>query len=139
MPAAALDATVLICTYNRAERLGETLDSLACGRVDPVRPLRWNVIVVDNNSRDRTRAIVESRVAGYPVELVYLFEPAQGKSNALNTGLASTTAAIVVFTDDDVRVREGWLEAACRPLLDDPAIDYTGGPVFPIWERPRPS
>lgn len=139
MPPAGLDATVLICTYNRADRLGETLDSLARSRVDAARPLCWNVIVVDNNSCDRTRAVVESRIADYPVELLYLFEPAQGKSNALNTGLSRTNAGIVVFTDDDVRVREGWLEAACRAMLDDPAIDYAGGPVFPIWEQPRPS
>src|SRR5206468_12835821 len=45
----ALDVTVLICTYNRADRLGETLDSLARSRPDPSRPLRWDVIVVDNN------------------------------------------------------------------------------------------
>jgi len=136
--AAELDATVLICTYNRADLLGETLDSIARSRVSPAAPLRWNVIVVDNNSKDNTRAVVESRIAAYPVELMYLFEPKQGKSNALNTGLAATKATLIVFTDDDVRVDEQWLEASCRPMIDDPTIDYTGGPVYPIWEQPRP-
>src|SRR5918912_2531949 len=117
-----LDATVLICTYNRADRLGETLDSLARSKVDG---LRWDVIVVDNNSTDNTRAVVLSRIDAYPVPLRYLFESRQGKSNALNTGLADTDAAIIVFTDDDVRVSDGWLEAACRPILDDPRIAYT--------------
>jgi glycosyltransferase involved in cell wall biosynthesis len=134
-----LDAAVLICTYNRAPLLGDTLDSLARSRVDSAHPLRWNVIVVDNNSSDETREVVTSRIAAYPVELRYLFEPRQGKSNALNTGLAATKAALVVFTDDDVRVDPGWLDASCRPMIDDPSIDYTGGPVFPIWERPRPA
>jgi glycosyltransferase involved in cell wall biosynthesis len=136
---AELDATVLICTYNRADLLAETLDSIAASRIHPSRPLRWNVIVVDNNSSDDTRGIVASRVEHYPVPLVYSFEARQGKSNALNNGLAATSAAIVVFTDDDVRVSERWLEASCRPMLDDASIDYTGGPVFPIWERPRPA
>ena len=130
-----LDATVLICSYNRANLLGETLESLRATR----SALRWDVIVVDNNSTDATREVVTSRIAEFPVRLRYLFEPRQGKSNALNTGLRATDAAIVVFTDDDVRVSEGWLEASCRPLLDDPAIDYTGGPVLPIWQQPRPS
>ena len=130
-----LDATVLICTYNRAHLLGETLDSLRATRTS----LRWEVIVVDNNSADGTREAVTSRIAEFPVRLRYLFEPRQGKSNALNTGLEATDAGIVVFTDDDVRVGEEWLEASCRPMLDDPTIDYTGGPVLPIWERPRPS
>jgi len=132
----ALDATVLICTYNRADLLGHTLDSLARGHV---RDLRWDVVVVDNNSNDGTREVVTSRIGGFPVPLRYLFEPRQGKSNALNTGLAATEAALILFTDDDVRVSDGWLEASCRPMLDDGAIDYTGGPVMPMWERPCPA
>jgi glucosyl-dolichyl phosphate glucuronosyltransferase len=131
-----LDATVLICSYNRAEYLADTLDTLKASRTDG---LRWDVLVVDNNSTDSTREVVNSRIAVFPVSLTYLFEPRQGKSNALNTGLARTGAAIVVFTDDDVRVSEGWLEASCRPLLNDPTLDYTGGPVRPLWKRPRPS
>jgi hypothetical protein len=127
-------ATVLICTYNRADLLAETLDSLALSRTT----FRWNVIVVDNNSTDQTGSAVTSRAASYPVKLIYLFEPRQGKSNALNTGLAATDAEIIIFTDDDVRVGEGWVEASCRAMLDDPTIDYTGGPVLPIWEQPRP-
>ena len=131
-----LDATVLICTYNRADLLAETLDSLRCTIAPTVT---WDVVVVDNNSTDRTRDVVTSRIDDFPVPLTYLFEPRQGKSNALNTGLAATDATIVVFTDDDVRVAEHWLEASCRPMLDDRSIDYTGGPVLPIWERPRPA
>jgi len=130
-----LDCTVLICTYNRADVLGETLDSLARCRANG---LRWDVLVVDNNSSDGTRDVVVSRMAGFPVSLRYMFEPRQGKSNALNTGLAATDAAIVAFTDDDVRVDENWIDASCRPMLADPSIDYTGGPVLPIWERPCP-
>ena len=129
-----VDATVLICTYNRANLLGETLDSIRATRTS----LRWEVLVVDNNSSDGTREVVSSRIAEFPVRLRYLFEPRQGKSNALNTGLAATDAPIVVFTDDDVRVGARWLEAACRPMLEDSGVDYTGGPVLPIWERPRP-
>jgi glycosyltransferase involved in cell wall biosynthesis len=130
-----LDATVLLCTYNRADLLGETLDSLARTRVSD---LRWDVIVVDNNSTDDTRQVVTTRIDRFPVPLRYLFEPRQGKSNALNTGLAATDATLILFTDDDVRVSEGWVEASCRPMLDNPDLDYTGGPVMPVWERPCP-
>lgn len=130
------DATVLICTYNRAAFLGETLDSLARSRVVG---LRWNVLVVDNNSTDDTRAVVAARIDGFPAPLEYLFEPRQGKSHALNTGLRATTAAFVVFTDDDVRVSKGWVDASCRAMMANDAIDYTGGPVWPIWEQPCPS
>jgi glucosyl-dolichyl phosphate glucuronosyltransferase len=135
LPSAPLDATVLICTFNRADRLAETLETLAAAKADG---LRWNVIVVDNNSNDTTREAVTARIHRFPVELRYLFESRQGKSHALNAGIAETDATIVLFTDDDVRVSEDWVAAACRPMLDDPTIDYTGGPVHPIWEQPCP-
>jgi len=95
-------------------------------------------VVNDNNSTDHTRAVVESRQARYPVPLRYLFEPRQGNSFAINTGIAATQATIIAFTDDDVRVAEAWLEEGCAPMLSDPAIDYTGGPVRPIWDAPPP-
>jgi len=133
-PSAVLDATVLICTYNRGDLLGETLDAIAKSR----STLAWEVVVVDNNCTDHTRSVVESRQADYPVRLRYLFEPRQGNSFALNTGIASINATIIVFTDDDVLVSEEWLQAACAPMLSNAAIDYTGGPVRPIWDAPAP-
>ena len=129
-----VDATVLICTYNRCNLLGETLDAIAKSRT----ALAWDVVVVDNNSTDQTRSVVESRQPHYPVSLRYLFEPRQGNSFGLNTGIAATRATIIAFTDDDVRVAEEWLQEGCAPMLSNPSIDYTGGPVRPIWEAPPP-
>src|SRR5205823_5197216 len=73
---ALLDATVVIATYNRARFLDETLSSIrelcvASGRT-------WEVIVVDNNSSDDTRAVVERHAGDFPVALRYLFESRQG-------------------------------------------------------------
>jgi glycosyltransferase involved in cell wall biosynthesis len=129
-----LDATVLICTYNRGNLLGETLDAIAKTRT----ALAWEVVVVDNNSTDHTRSVVESRQPYYPVSLRYVFEARQGNSFALNTGIAATHASIIAFTDDDVRVTDEWLQEGCAPMLSNPAIDYTGGPVRPIWDAPPP-
>jgi glycosyltransferase involved in cell wall biosynthesis len=132
-----VDVTVLIATYNRADLLGETLQSLARMRVS--RELTWETIVIDNNSRDRTRDVVESFAAGFPVPLRYLFESRQGRSSALNAGIAASAGRVLVFTDDDVRVRDGWLDAASAPLLgDDESLVYTGGPIQPIWGTPPP-
>ena len=133
------DATVLIPTFNRAALLDETLRSLRELRVRAERT--WNVIVVDNNSSDDTRAVVERHVPDFPVPLRYLFEARQGRSSALNAGLAVADGAMIAMTDDDVRVDAGWLEAACAALLDtaDPAVAYCGGPVSPIWEADPPA
>jgi glucosyl-dolichyl phosphate glucuronosyltransferase len=129
-----LTATVLICSYNRASWLGRSLESLAQQR----SARQWDVLVVDNNSTDDTRLVVERAARACPVPLRYLFEPRQGKSHALNLGLAHTSADIVMFTDDDVAIDAGWIDAACDPLERDAAIAYTGGPVRPIWEVPPP-
>jgi glycosyltransferase involved in cell wall biosynthesis len=132
--ASDLDATVLICTYNRPVDLARTLDGLARLRTS----FTWEVVLVDNNSSDRTPEVVRRAAAWFPVPLRYMFEPRQGKSHALNTGIDSSRARVIAFTDDDVDVPEGWLEAGVRPLLERSDIDYTGGPVRPGWGAPRP-
>jgi len=132
-----LDVSVLICTYNRADLLAEMLDSIA--RMRDSGTYRWEVLVVDNNSTDHTHQVVTSRAAGFPAPLRYLFEPRQGKSNALNTGINATTAEIILFTDDDERVADDWIDEACGPLFKDSGLAYTGGPVWPIWDAPRPA
>lgn len=132
-----MHATVLIATYNRAALLDETLASLARMRVSP--ELQWDAIIVDNNSTDNTRAVVEGHIPEFPVRLQYLFEGCQGRSSALNAGIAHAEGAVLAFTDDDVQVAPGWLDAAASPLLrSDGSIAYTGGPVRPIWGAEPP-
>jgi glycosyltransferase involved in cell wall biosynthesis len=128
---------VLICTWNRARLLGETLDSL--GRVRVPDGLRWDVLVVDNNSSDETPAVVRGRAASYSVPLQYAFEPRQGKSCAMNTGLALSASPIIAFVDDDINVSHDWLDAITTGFQADTDTAYLGGPVDPIWEAPCPS
>jgi glycosyltransferase involved in cell wall biosynthesis len=138
-PARAIDATVLIATYNRAALLDRTLASIRQLRVSAGRT--WDVVVVDNNSSDDTRAVVERHALDFPVPLAYRVEARQGRSSALNAGIAMSSGAIVAMTDDDVLVDPGWLDAACDALLQpgEPAVAYAGGPVAPLWESPPPS
>jgi glucosyl-dolichyl phosphate glucuronosyltransferase len=129
-------ASVLIATYNRARLLDETLTYLARMRVSS--GLVWETIIVDNNSSDETRTVVERHAATFPVPLRYQFETRQGRSSALNTGIANARGIVLACTDDDVRVADGWLDAAVAPLLSG-EFAYTGGPVQPIWEIPPPA
>jgi glucosyl-dolichyl phosphate glucuronosyltransferase len=132
------DATVLIATYNRADLLDETLQYLARMRVSP--HLRWETIVVDNNSTDQTRTVVEAHIRAFPVPLRYLFEAVQGRSSALNCGIQAAQGRVLAFTDDDVRVADGWLDAAVKSLsVGDNSIVYAGGPVRPLWEVTPPT
>ena len=126
--------SIVIATYKRAELLADTLASLS--RLQPGAP--WEVIVVDNNSPDHTRAVVEAAAGSYPVPLRYAFEKEQGRSAALNCGFRLASGDIVVTTDDDVRVEADWLNTIARGLetLD---CDYVGGRVLPIWASQPPN
>ncbi|HSL21374.1 MAG TPA: glycosyltransferase [Vicinamibacterales bacterium] len=126
--------SIVIATYNRARDLEGTLQSLAA--LHPSGD--WEVIVVDNNSSDDTRAVVERAAAAFPVPLRYLFEREQGRSPALNAGIRAARGNIIVTTDDDVRVEPDWLDRAADGLRTL-GCDYVGGRVLPIWggERPR--
>jgi glucosyl-dolichyl phosphate glucuronosyltransferase len=133
--AGRLDASVVICTCSRADQLTETLRSLA-GMVAPAT--KWEVVVVDNNSTDHTRAVVADWSRRYPVPLRYLFEARQGKSIAVNAGIEASAADVVAFTDDDVRVPTDWLQQILDGL-NRYRCDYVGGRVIPLWERQPPS
>lgn len=126
--------SVVIATYNRCQDLRDTLASLAALRPDGT----WEVIVVDNNSTDTTRAIVEDAVGHFPAPLRYVFEPEQGRSPALNAGIREARGGIIVTTDDDVRVERDWLDRAGE-ALETLNCDYVGGRVLPIWGGPRPA
>lgn len=126
--------SIVIATYNRAADLRETLRSLA--GLQPDGP--WEVVVVDNNSPDGTRTVVEQGARDFPVALRYVFERKQGRSPALNAGIAAARGEIIVTTDDDVRVPPDWLNAAARGL-SALGCDYVGGRVLPIWGGPRPA
>ena len=83
----AVDLTLLVCTFNRSDDLREMLETALAQETDGA--FTYDVIVVDNNSTDGTRAVVENLIASGHANLHYLFEERQGKSCALNTGLAS--------------------------------------------------
>jgi glycosyltransferase involved in cell wall biosynthesis len=123
-----MDASVLIATHNRAGYLRDTLRSLAALSSSA----RWEVIVVDNNSRDDTRHVVAAAAQDFPVELRYCFEAEPGKPAALNAAQRLARGDVYVFTDDDARFEVNWLEAALDALRQSGG-DYVGGKVLPIW------
>ena len=120
--------SVIIATYNRAEELVKTLESLK--GLESAEP--WEVIIVDNNSSDNTRDVVLERVDSFPVPLRYVMEKEQGRSAALNAGIRLAKGEILAITDDDVRVNPDWSRNSAE-ALDRLGCDYLGGKALPIW------
>jgi glycosyltransferase involved in cell wall biosynthesis len=129
----AVEFSILIATFNRARVLRGTLQNLAA-----LRPQgSWEVIVVDNNSSDDTRQVVDAAARIFPVELRYVFEREPGRSAALNAGFQAARGEFLVTTDDDVRVDPGWLDRIAAGFAAH-GCDYIGGRVLPVWPGQRP-
>jgi glycosyltransferase involved in cell wall biosynthesis len=125
--------SVIISTYNREDSLRDTLRSLAGLSTKE----SWELIVVDNNSTDNTRAVVAEAASGFPVELRYLFEAEQGKFAALNKAILASRGEIIATTDDDALIEPDWLDRAAEGLGRF-NCDFVGGKVLPIWGGTRP-
>ena len=131
-----LDLTVILCTYNRCNSLATALDSVAASILPG--SIGWEVLVVDNNSHDQTRDVVEDFCRRYPGRFRYLFEPRQGKSYALNTGIREARGDVLAFLDDDVTVEPSWLQNLTACLCSGEWAG-AGGRILPLWPCAPPS
>jgi glycosyltransferase involved in cell wall biosynthesis len=127
--------TVLICTFNRARLLEQTLTSLQ--QATPPDHCDVELIVVDNNSSDETPAVVRRARKRGPFPVRYLLERQQGKSYALNSGLAIARGDVIALTDDDVLPARDWLVRICANFRSADVV-FVFGKVLPRWEIPPP-
>ncbi|MFL6162132.1 MAG: glycosyltransferase [Jatrophihabitantaceae bacterium] len=103
--------SVVIPTYNRAELLRRTLDSLTRQQLPRTD---FEVLVVDDGSSDGTAELVESYRDR--LDLGYFFQPDAGwrVAQARNVGIAHATGEVCVFTDSGVVLHSGCLRAHLR-------------------------
>jgi glycosyltransferase involved in cell wall biosynthesis len=125
-----MDITVILCTFNRCQLLRTALESVAHSILSD--GVTWDVLVVDNNSKDDTRQVVTELSSRYPGRFRYLFETRPGKSYALNAGIAEAKGEYLAFMDDDVTVDSSWLRNLIAPLHEGKWAGV-GGRVFPQW------
>ena len=120
--------SVILCTYNRSQSLARTLESVA----EQILPnsIEWEVLVVDNNSKDQTRDVVEDFCRRYSGRFRYLFEPRQGLSHARNAGIREARGDVLAFTDDDVILEATWLRNLTSTLQDGVWVG-AGGRILP--------
>lgn len=125
--------SVLIATRDRAPLLAATLDALAVQQW----PGPYEVLVVDNGSKDATRSVVETAAARSTAPVLYRHEPRPGKSHALNTAVLHAHGDLLVLTDDDVLPGPNWL-AAYAHAFENPTLDFAAGRILPLWEAQPP-
>jgi glucosyl-dolichyl phosphate glucuronosyltransferase len=126
---------VVIPTYNRAELLPVCLKSLQVAKIPD--GLTVGITVVDNNSQDQTKQVVESWRQHFGGRLKYLFEGKQGRSAALNKGITGSESDLIGFIDDDEEIDETWYQVAHHAFTAH-EVDFIGGPYIPNWEKEPP-
>ena len=127
---------VVIPTYNRSVLLKKALHSLLNARVPPSLEVR--ITAVDNNSADDTREVILQAQARAYGRVSYVFEKQQGRSAALNAGIAATSGSHIGFIDDDEEVDESWYEQIIA-VFGEHDVDFIGGPYVPRFESAVPA
>lgn len=130
-----MNISVIICTYNRSGSLVRTLESFR--EVLHPKDAAWELVVVDNNSSDNTREVVDLFIEKSGIPCGYVFENKQGLSYARNNGVAEAKGEILSFTDDDVIVDKNWLQNIEHEFKEKD-VACIGGKILPIWEKPQP-
>jgi glycosyltransferase involved in cell wall biosynthesis len=121
--------SAIICTHNRDSYLGAAIDSLLAQDF----AADFEVIVVDNNSSDRTREVVEQRASN--PRLKYVFEPTIGLSVARNTGAKIASAEILAYLDDDAVASTHWLQVLDSAFKNNSKLAIAGGKVTLLWPQ----
>ncbi len=100
--------SVVMCTYNRADRIGRAINGVLAQSFDD-----FELIVVNDGSTDETSAVVRE----YGDTRVRLLERANGGlSAARNSGIAQAGGRFVIALDDDDEVSEHWLAGLAEPV-----------------------
>lgn len=126
--------SVVVCTFNRHELLGNLLSHLLANKEDDVR-----IIVVDNS--DSSTAIADNEQLVSDLADVKLVRSEPGKlSAARNAGLKACETNCIAFIDDDAKPCQRWTHEIKHSFnSSEENIAAVGGPIIPIWEGMPPA
>lgn len=125
------ELSIIICTYNREDLLPLTLQSLSLQSLDKSQ---YEVLVIDNNSTDRTSTFCHQFIEQHPdLHLKYFLEKNQGLAFARNRGIKESSGKIIAFIDDDAEARSDYALNMIRTFQERSDYDAIGGKVIPIF------
>lgn len=128
--------SVIVCTYNRAHYLAETLAHLL--RQSAAKE-SFEVVLINNNSTDHTEEICNHFATENPeFSFRYIIEKAQGLSYARNRGIKEAKGTILTFIDDDTFVQPDFVEVITNHFSQHPNTIAVGGRIIPKYEKEAP-
>ncbi len=113
--------SVIVPAYNEEKSLASSVESLL--KQDYAN---YEVVVVDDGSRDRTNEIAKQYEGG---KVIVIRQENRGKAEALNTGIRAATGSIVLTVDADTKLNPGALSALAARFASDPRLGALSGNV----------
>jgi len=118
--------SIIIPFRNEAKHLGSLISSLKS--ID-FPATKFEVILVNDHSTDDFL----NNLSGLPSNFITINAEGQGKKSALATGIRKSKGEVIVTTDADCKIPEGWL-SALQPYFEKQKARLVFGPVaFDQW------
>ncbi|MEO7911368.1 MAG: glycosyltransferase family 2 protein [Roseiflexaceae bacterium] len=114
-------ASIIIVSYNSAAQIGACLRALQQQRCD----FEYELVVVDNASRDESRAIV----ADFPAARLITVDQNLGFAGGVNRGVTAARGRVIALLNPDAEPAPDWLQQLIT-VLDDPQIGVVGSKVI---------
>lgn len=130
--------SVILCCYNSAKRLPETLMYLAKQKINP--DFHWELIIVNNNSSDDTTELA-GRIwhsLSHPTVLRIVNERKSGLSYARDKGKTVANYDTILWCDDDNWLCDTYVQTAFDIMEAHPNIGALGGWCEAIFETEKP-
>jgi len=125
-----VDISIVIPSYNRADALPITLESLAH---QTIMPGYFEVLVVDDGSTDGSTALVASLRQRLPYRLRLLEQAHKRQAAARNLGAKEAEGTLLLFLDSDVIASPALVERHRQLLLDSKGPALVAG-ARRFWE-----
>ncbi|MDJ0795633.1 MAG: hormogonium polysaccharide biosynthesis glycosyltransferase HpsE [Calothrix sp. MO_167.B12] len=133
-----INLTVAIPTYNGANRLPQVLERIQAQK--NIENLNWEIIVVDNNSKDNTAKLIQEYQKkwqhSYPLR--YVFEPKQGLAFARQRAIEEAKGELVAFLDDDNIPALNWVSEVYKFGQKHPQAGAYASQIHGLFEVEPP-
>ncbi len=129
--------SIVVCTYNRDNYIGKTLEHLLDQNIDTTD---YEVVIVNNNSTDQTNSICQDFINKHAeAPFHYFIEYNQGHSYSRNRGITESVGEIIAFIDDDAFVYPDFGKNILRYFQSHSEVQVIGGKIIPIYEGATPN
>lgn len=129
--------SIIIPTFNRAEQLKKTLQSLLDLNLSK---LDYEVLVIDNGSTDDTKFICSTfENSQQEFNFRYIFDAEPGLLTGRHRGAAESLGEILTFIDDDIIVSDTWLKTIIEVMDSHIDVELLTGPCLPMYQSYPPN